>query len=70
MECDVKMTAAQLIMNMKELDYLKDISIPSIKERVKNITTGIEGEDYDIVVWSYTIAATLIDSPTAQFEAK
>ena len=70
MECDVKMTVAQLIMNLKELDYLTNISVPSVKEATKTFGSAEEGNEYEIIVWRYTISATMIDSPSDQFIAK
>ena len=64
MEADVKMTVAQLLINLHELTYLKDISIPSISE----VTIEIEDMDGNLIdsytVWDYTLSFTLtnIDS--------
>ena len=71
LESDVKMSAAQLIMNMKELDYVTDINIPSMKE-VEKVYTLIVGdseddkEEHSVFVWSYSITCRLKDSPTSQ----
>ncbi len=40
-DCDMKMTVAQLLINLKELDYIKNVSIPSIA-RVDQIVSGEE----------------------------
>ncbi|MBR6478068.1 MAG: hypothetical protein IKS85_06440, partial [Lachnospiraceae bacterium] len=73
MQCDYKMSAAQLIMNMKELPYLKNINIPSMKEVEKTYQMD-EGEEdlveHVVMVWSYTITAKLVDDPNEQFIAK
>ncbi|MBR3510198.1 MAG: pilus assembly protein PilM [Lachnospiraceae bacterium] len=75
-QCDVKMTAAQLIMNLKELDYIYNINIPSMKEGSQEYTFEdeemVNGDTvvHSVTLWSYTINFKLKDSPTAQYEAK
>ncbi len=70
-ESDVKMSAAQLIMNLKELDYVTDVNIPSMRELDKQYTvlglTEEENEEHTIKVWSYTINLKLKDSPSDQY---
>lgn len=60
-KCDVKMTAAQLLINLKELDYLTNVAIPSIS-RIE-----IEGDEEDNIEafngWQFTVSATLITPP-------
>lgn len=60
MTCDVKMTAAQMLLNLKELDYLEDILIPSI---AREELVGEEGEVLGYQ-WAYTLSVSLIDSKT------
>ena len=62
MVCADKMTAAQLLMNLKELDYIKDISIPSLN---KLISEGMEAEEKVVVGWQYSVTFKLIDPPGA-----
>ena len=57
MTCDVKMTAAQLIMNLKEIPFLDGITIPSIAQQGgEPDELGLPTETY----WSYTVVASLV----------
>jgi len=74
-ESDIKLAAAQLLINMKELDYLTGVSIPSMKEteKVYSLDAGLDDGttiDYEITVWSYTVNAQLKDAPNDQYVAK
>ena len=65
MECDLKMTAAQIIINLKKLDYLENVYIPNLSRQI----TQIEDENGQpigdpIITWKFTVSATLKDSPT------
>lgn len=62
MEADVKMTVAQLLINLHELTYLTDVSIPSITEKTIEIE-DMEGNLIDsYIVWDYTLSFTLINA--------
>lgn len=61
MKCDEKITVAQLLLNMKELNYLTNINIPSIS---RETSTSEEGEE-TVTGWKYSMTATLIDMPSA-----
>lgn len=69
MVSDTKMTVAQLLLNLKEIDYITNISIPSIQREIQLL---IEEEDYDeaelteadfVISWVYTVTMTVIDDP-------
>lgn len=72
-ESDIKLTAAQLIMNVKELNYVEDINIPSMKEiqKVYSITDPLTGDpvETEITLWSYTITFRLKDAPMDEYKA-
>ena len=80
LQSDRKMAAAQLIINMKELPYLTNVSIPSMKETermymVENYDILDERgnpqvEEHTVTVWNYTLTAKLIDDPTEEFKDK
>ena len=55
--CDEKMTVAQLLINLKEVGYLTDISIPSISrvESEADEEAGIEAYEG----WQFTVSATI-----------
>ena len=55
--CDVKMTAAQLLLNLQEIPYLADASIPSMAE--------MENENGEIT-WQFTISAKYVDPPVEE----
>ena len=61
MKCDEKMTVAQLLLNMKELNYLTNINIPSIARETSMDEEGVE----TVTGWKYSMTATLIDPPSA-----
>jgi type IV pilus assembly protein PilM len=62
MEADVKMTVAQLLLNLHDIDYLVDVSIPSLSESKVDVYDG-DGFIIDsYVIWVYTINGTLKDS--------
>lgn len=61
MRCDEKMTVAQLLLNLKELNYLTGITIPSV---AREVSADLEGEEV-VTGWRYTMSARLIDPPSA-----
>ena len=62
MEADVKMTVAQLLLNLHDIKYFTDISIPSISEQTIEVE-DLEGNLIDsYIVWNYTLSGTLIDA--------
>lgn len=71
MECDAKMTVAQLLLNLQEIPYLTNISIPSIVEvqlndnQEQNGNRTESGEDE--VKWTFGLSATLIDTPLEDY---
>lgn len=61
MTCDIKMTVAQMLINLKDIDYIKGLTIPSLsRENLMDEEGAVLGYQ-----WSYTLAFKLIDSPTA-----
>ena len=74
MVSDVKMTVAQLLLNLKEIDYITNVNIPSMQREIallneEEMYDSIELTDLESlealvnVSWSYTITMTLIDEP-------
>lgn len=61
MKCDETLTVAQLLINLKELNYLTNITIPSISRETKE---SPEGEEV-VVGWRCSMSAKLIDPPSA-----
>lgn len=58
--CDEKMTAAQLLMNLQEIPYLAEASIPSM----------VEAEDANgNVIWQFTINVKYVDPPVEEDSA-
>lgn len=55
--CDEKMTAAQLLMNLQEIPYLSEASIPSMTE-----TENANGQ----VVWQFSINARYVEPPVEE----
>lgn len=49
---DVKLTTAQLLMNLKEIPFLGNLSVPSMSEQT---------DDAGNTVWQYTLSATYIE---------
>lgn len=62
MICDEKMTAAQLIMNLKEIDYLTGILIPSVARVGGDVD---ENGEASATSWMYTVSATVITPANA-----
>lgn len=61
MEADVKMTVAQLLLNLHDIKYFTDISVPSISESTIEVQ-DLEGNLIDsYIIWNYTLSGTLID---------
>jgi hypothetical protein len=76
-ESDIKMSAAQLIMNVKSLDYVTNVNIPVMNEVdkvYKVISEGMDDdeaqEEHKIKVWSYTITFKLKDAPLDEYKAQ
>ncbi len=60
MTCDVKMTAAQMLLNLKEIDYITGLTIPSMsREELVDEEGTVIGYQ-----WSYTLSCKLIDPPS------
>lgn len=55
MTCDVKLTAAQLILNLKDVPFLSNINVPALSRT---------SETDENEMWSYVLTATYIDPPT------
>lgn len=70
MVSDVKMTVAQLLLNLHEIDYIKDVSIPGMQREITLLADEdidleeIDPEDLEtLITWNYTISMTVIDDP-------
>ena len=57
--CDEKMTAAQLILNLKEIPFLSNISVPSL----------VESRDADgYTQWQFSVTANYVEPPVEEAE--
>ena len=71
MVSDTKMTVAQMLLNLKEIDYITNVSIPSMQRHAEllNEEEYYEADDFGLteaeidITWTYTITMTLIDDP-------
>lgn len=61
--CDEKMTAAQLLINLKELDYLSGVTIPSIS-RIETEADEESGQEA-YTGWKFTVSFSLITPANA-----
>lgn len=61
--CDEKMTAAQLLINLKELDYLSGVTIPSIA-RIETEADEESGQEA-YTGWKFTVSFSLITPANA-----
>ncbi len=60
MTSDTKLTAAQLILNLKDVPFLANINIPSLTRTQ---------DDADNEMWSYVLTATYVEPPAPVEEA-
>ena len=74
MVSDVKMTVAQLLLNLKEIDYITNVNIPSMQREIAifededgydsiDLSNPEALEELISITWSYNITMTLIDDP-------